>query len=587
MLQEKRWTRLMPCPLAVFILGLMTSTVFLSPAFGHTIPLTDRQKIGAAEHIVVATVEAKNVRWNPQRTLIVTDYTLRIGDRLKGSAADTVQVVMPGGTLDGETHESCLSVPLEPGERYVLFLNNLERPSLTPFTGASQGVFREIRTKAGRSLVAQGQRPDVPLKMNGQPIEFATFVASLRDLIADVQAKLKDGVTTDLENVLAGAEDRSLPAQEYVPLEKGGALPAGESSVPLEAPEAELPPPPAEAGFPLVPSVEAKGKLVPNPRARDLDSPREKYLVQGAPPSPIVFNPLPPKFPWAPLDQQQMSYWNRYAQNLFRVRTATGTWAFRNGVYDIAGFPSNATMIQQFGQGWGNDVLGVTWTLSVGGRIIEADVALNPAFTWTRDSAVALQTTNRSYLFQQTMLHELGHAWGLKHPWETQDVWWDSVMNYSPKEYRVPVLWTDDTTAAYRTYPGISIRDGAISVWTTRDRFLDNNPTYVPFQVSPPSGPFATTNFKIVNPVKIENTGTVPLSNPVIEVWASSRRYSFTGAFLVKTVRLQQTIPTFYTLSVDLGSFRMPSSARSGTYWIAIVLRDSADKYQANNVSWW
>ena len=45
------------------------------------------------------------------------------------------------------------------------------------------------------------------------------------------------------------------------------------------------------------------------------------------------------------------------------------------------------------------------------------------------------------------MLHEVGHGWGLDHPWETQVVSWDSVMNYSPAGYRLPRLYADDTAA--------------------------------------------------------------------------------------------------------------------------------------------
>lgn len=576
MFQIKRWAALW--------------ALVAAPAFSHTVPLMDTQKIRAAEHIVVATVEQKDVRWNAQRTLIVTDYELRVEDRLKGKAPRALRITVAGGTLGGETHESCLSTPLEKGGRYVLFLNDLSLPAFTPFTGAAQGVFRELPAKNGKRLVAQGQRPDAPLKMDSRAVDFPTFVASLRDLIADAQAKTAEG---DLDGVLAGVENPDLPSQEYVPFApfdiKAGAGQAGEveTTLPLEAPDAEIPPPPGAEDLAFTEAVELEGELLPILRDdRDLQSVQSKYVVQNHPPAPIVFNPLPSSFSWSPHDQNQMAFWNRYAKNLFRVRTATGNWSFGNGVFDQAGFPNNATMIQQFGQGWGRDVLGVTWSRVTGGRIIEADVALNPAFSWTLDGAVARQGSSRFHSYQQTMLHEIGHTWGLKHPWATQDVWWDSVMNYAPKEYRVPVLWADDTNAARQTYPGAAIRDGAVSLWTTRDRALDNNPAYVPFQISPPSGPFATTNFRIVNPVKIENTGTVPLRNPVIEVWASRRRYNFNGAYLVKTARLTTTIPTFFTLRLDLGTFRMPANAPAGSYSIAIVLRDAADGYQSNNVAW-
>lgn len=586
MFQLKRWARFMTRPGAVAAVLWALVAALAAPVFSHTVPLSDTQKIRAAEHIVVATVEQKSVRWNAQRTLIVTDYTLRIEDRLKGKAPRSLHITVAGGTLDGETHDSCLLTPLDQDGRYVLFLNDLGQPAFTPFTGAAQGVFRELPAKNGRRLVAEGQRPDAPLKLDGKAVDFATFVASLRDLIAAApEAKAAED---DLAYVLGGAENPDLPAQRYIPVDaKAGEAHPVESTLPLEAPDVALPPPPAEIDLAFAEAVEMEGELFPiTLDIQGLEAAQSKYVVQNRPPAPIVFNPFPASFSFSPVEQNQMAYWNRYANNLFRVRTSTGTWSFGNGVFDMAGFPNNATMIRQFGQGWGTGVLGVTWSRVSRNRIIEADVALNPAFSWTLDTAVARQPSSRFHSFQQTMLHELGHTWGLKHPWATQDVWWDSVMNYAPKEYRVPVLWADDTNAALRTYPGKAIRDGAVSLWTTRDKAADNNPTYVPFRVTPPSGPFATTTFRIVNPIKIENTGTVPLRNPVIEIYASRRRYNFQGAYLVKTVRLTNTIPTFFTLRVNLGTFRMPANAPAGTYHIGIVLRDAADAYQANNSAW-
>lgn len=576
--------------LAAFSLTAALLLSSVEPVFSHSVAFTEGQKIRVAEHIVVVTVAEKDVHWNDQRTLIVTDYILRVEDRLKGDAPAALRIRVAGGTLGDETHSSCLSTPLERGDRYVLFLNDLHRPAFSPFTGASQGVFHEVRTADGKRWVAGGQRPDVPLKLEGRNIDFPTFVASLRDLIA-VAVNPKKGDEEELQRILGGVENPDLPAQEYLPLgeelRRGSSRGETESRAPIAAPEVELPSPPAEAL--LTPTFAEEESDDAFAIAQDNRAPKavwSEYVTQSRANAPIVFNPLPSSFSWSPSDQNQMAYWNRYANNLFRVRTATGTWSFGNGVFDLAGFPTHATMIQQFGQGWGPGTLGVTWSRVSGGRIVEADIALNPAFSWTLDAALARDAASRFHSFQHTMLHELGHSWGLEHPWETQNVWWDSVMNYAPKQYRAPILWTDDTTAAYRSYPGISIRDGAVSLWATEDQFFDSNPRYVPIQISPPSGPFATTTFRILNPIKVENTGMVPLRNLAIEIWASRRRYSFSGAFLVKTLRFNITVPTFTTQRLNLGTFRMPANAPLGTYWIGVVLRDAADRYQANNVAW-
>lgn len=72
------------------------------------------------DHIVVAVVEEANGRW--QGDLIHTDYLLRIEERLQGDAPERMAISLPGGTVGDETHLISLSVNLEPGERYLLFL---------------------------------------------------------------------------------------------------------------------------------------------------------------------------------------------------------------------------------------------------------------------------------------------------------------------------------------------------------------------------------------------------------------------------------------------------------------------------------
>src|SRR4029077_96588 len=113
------------------------------PAHAHVTPLTERQVAAGSPHVVVAVVEEARSRWNESRTLIVTDYSLRVEDRLRGDAPERITLTIPGGTVDGETHDTCVSTPLATGARYLLFLQDLDRPSLVPITGGWQGAFRE------------------------------------------------------------------------------------------------------------------------------------------------------------------------------------------------------------------------------------------------------------------------------------------------------------------------------------------------------------------------------------------------------------------------------------------------------------
>ncbi|HEY0782606.1 MAG TPA: hypothetical protein VGE98_09135, partial [Thermoanaerobaculia bacterium] len=101
------------------------------PAVAHVAPFTDEQIIRGSQHVVVATVVGKQARWNAQHTLIVTDYTLAVEESLKGEPAGRLTVTVPGGTLNGATDDTCLSVDLAPGARYLLCLSPQALPTLT------------------------------------------------------------------------------------------------------------------------------------------------------------------------------------------------------------------------------------------------------------------------------------------------------------------------------------------------------------------------------------------------------------------------------------------------------------------------
>lgn len=459
-----------------------------------------REMAEASPHVVVAVVEGRESRWNAERSLIVTDYALRIEDRLRGGAPDRITISIPGGTVGNTTDETCLTVHLEPGARYLLFLGDLDAPALSPITGARLGAFRERE-------------------------RFKELVAAARELVAKVEA----------------------------------------------APAA---PQPKRAAGPLPAKTYSPAKFVAIEPAR----------------APIVFNLLPLGAPFSPADQQAAAYWNLYAGDLFRAASPPAeTWSFGNGVFDFAGFPTDEQMSRAFGSTWGDigqGVLGVAFVRRQAGSVVEADIALNPAQTWTLDLREGTRRgTGTPYPFQEVMLHELGHAWGLKHPWETQNVGWDSVLNYKSKAYYLGVLTADDTTAARTAYPGISLRDGLISSYTTRFQVPRETPLYIPTRSSVSSVRRGGT-FSLTEPIKVENAGTVPLAQPAIEVYLVPQRFSFEGAVSLKKLRVRGTLPPSAVKLVSFTGLRVPPKTPPGTYHLAFLLRDPLDAYTGNNAAW-
>lgn len=111
-----------------------------APLTAHYAPLTPAELVKRSERIVVATVKEQSSRWKGKA--IHTDTLLLVEDRLRGEAPEWLTISQPGGTIGETTQGTCLSVPLEPGERYLLFLTDLDRP--IPIAGGWQGAVRDV-----------------------------------------------------------------------------------------------------------------------------------------------------------------------------------------------------------------------------------------------------------------------------------------------------------------------------------------------------------------------------------------------------------------------------------------------------------
>jgi hypothetical protein len=528
----------------------------------HVVSMSVPELAAASPDIVVATVEGKQSRWNSQHTLIVTDYTLRVEDRLRGEAPDRISITVPGGTVGRIGDDLCVSVHLEPGARYLLFLGEIGRLSLTPVVGAGQGMFREI----SGGFAARGEGSD-PVLLKGRPVHFRDLVSAMRAVVA----------STPLAPRSAGKADPRLPAKIWDP--SPGRITG--SAPPLAAPETmAIPALPADAP----PIVEIVGGAPASAPRR----PMSKFVYEELAELPIVVNPLPADSPFSPWDQYAMSFWNRYAGDMFQVPFSPSPfWSYGNGVFDIAGFPDSPTLMRQFGFDWSEfsqGVLAFTSRRTQDGVTIEADVVFNPNKEWTLDDADGMRA-GKPYPFKDVSLHELGHVWGLEHPWETQHVWWDSVMNYKLKRFYVEELFADDTSAVRDAHPpGVSLRDGLISSYVTDHDGIFDNAEYIPARPSVPTvkagGKFSLTS------IKVENVGTVALSDPVVEVYLAPTTLSFEGAVLLKRAKVKGKVPSGATRKVSLGALRVPPKTPAGVYLLAFFLRDPKDVYQGNNGAW-
>jgi len=519
--------------------------------------------VAEAEWVVVADLVAQQPRRNSRGNLIVTDYRFHAVDVLLGLPDSDFVLTQGGGTLAGETQAITDAPRLDVGNRYLLFVRPGRGELFPPFVGGAQGVYR---------LDADGS--DVSLGVEHASSERTQLFDRVHALVA----------------ARSSAPPRA-PARSAMP---AGTYPA-KSYLPVALT------PPQDVAATRTPGIEAAvegpvpGGQVANAVADDAGTPQIRggavidYHYEHRIAPPAVINNFPDSFaPWSPEDEYQMSRWNRYGGDVFHVYTTpTGDWAWGNNRFDLAGWPNDATMTAQFGEAWGPTTLGITYSRWFGtGPIVEADLALNPAYCWTLDERAATNDADGCWGFRQTMTHELGHVWGLQHPWETQDVWWDSVMNYSPKQYRLPLLFTDDTNAVRGAFGGPAIHDALLSLYTTGDDSGSMHASYTatqPWSVWVHHGDDLSAS--ITGAFKVENLGTDDVASPSVEFYLAQQRMSWSAyAFLGSAV--YATVPVYTTWYNGLPSLPIPSTTPTGDYWFAAFLRDNADADNGSNSAW-
>jgi len=559
-----RWLR-------VAILGALVAAVSTSPGAAHAIRVDAAQLVTISPFIVVGTVANSTVRWNQQHTLILTDYVFSVEQQLKGQLPQIVTLTIVGGLLDNLRHDTCLSSSLDTGARYVLFLDDPTAPSFSPLVGAGQGWVRQGPGLVGNQLDAEGTASPALSITNG-PVAFDNFVKQLAAFILQVQQN-----PVDLPPwLLPGLENPALPHTTYDPTPDGSPGPDG---APTAAPPAPTPPPVASPHPVQVPMPQGQQPPV---------VPSNAHVVGKADLS-VVFNAFPATAsPWSPHDQWMMSKWNAFRADVFRVYTTPKpTFAFDNGRNDLAGWINDATLMAAFGRAWRPAELAVTFERysAFSGKMIEADIALNPKYGWTVDDDAAIDATSSAWSFDDTMLHELGHAWGLRHPWETQNVWWDAVMNYAPKTDRRHSLFVDDVMglgSAYGTSPHV---DGILTLYSTSDDPNSNSASYVDNGFAPAAINQGAT-FSLSNTFKVEVPGTMPIAGN-IDVYLTPNWRSWDSALYLETLSYPAPFsPITIYGGMVAGPIPIPPNTPPGLHYLFMNINDPADEDDSNDGDW-
>lgn len=459
--------------LALLTLGLLL-------ALGHpasateVLPLTLEETVQQASGIVVGRVVGLRSHWGDvTQRWMVTDVSFQVEQAVQAAGNARTGAVLGleywGGTI-GDEQQSIAGMELpQVGGRYLLMLRgDWPASGLSPAVGLYRGVFPVRKDpQSGKDVVVDSE--GAPLSEvagavaragdarsasgnNRQPVTLDRVLVWLRSNVTQIKArtrKVRRANWNDPRVLKPRALRPELPAlkpgtqrlffsnfQRPLTAENNGSLlPAvdlARLALPAGLPDAPSAPPLATRGFAVT-----QGTTVPGPDV------------------PITVNQLPPAlFPnLSPEDQYQMSKWNVYA-DIFKVMTTpTGTFGARNGRFDLCGFLDSPTVQDVYGKPWDTNTLAVCFSFSSRstGRIIEADIAFNAAFAFTLDDEFVYNGGDgATYPFRGTMLHELGHMWGLQHQFDQL-----SIMNYCQYPWRAAGFPFGDDTAAIRSqFPG-------------------------------------------------------------------------------------------------------------------------------------
>jgi hypothetical protein len=173
----------------VFMLGCLAA--ILAPLPGSTL-----QQLHLDDMIRLSTVI---VRGKTQQTvsayrnsIIYTHYQVQVTETLKGTAANQLDMVVPGGASNQMQQTFAGAPTLAPGQDYVLFLWT-SKSGLTQIIGLSQGLFVVTTNASGQQMVTRAAATERMVNASGAQVNDSNLQMLLSDLRNRIQATLSSG----------------------------------------------------------------------------------------------------------------------------------------------------------------------------------------------------------------------------------------------------------------------------------------------------------------------------------------------------------------------------------------------------------
>ena len=561
---------------------LLGVIILFIPVWGYahspysTISMTLDQMVYESDSVVVARLVTSESRWNDRGDFIFTDYHFVTEECVVGACRSDIVITQPGGRIGDLNHALSVTVHLDEDQQYLLFVEPAEHRSLVPFVGAAQGVHRITE---GGMIRFHGEIEG----LTDQLVEPA--VENAMELLRDSEKRVLEAPPPALPSATS---TKDLPSKRFVP---SATRNVADDMPPEDEQEFTGPEMTTDYGV----DIPVHSLSVDDSFQDELGSGARYSFNPNMPPElPIVFDQFPPEWsPWAPVDQQMMARWNRYGGDVFRVRTEpSDTFEWGNDEFEMAGFQSDAELDDWLEREWGSTIALAAFRWYGDGPIAECVIAYNDSVNWSLDEELAAQpgslSSERS--FRYTTLHELGHCFSLRHPWEHQDVWWPSVMNYAPKRHRIGYLHADDTEAIRSAYGDESVDDASVAFYRVEshpdwDEDAPRNPRYFR-SLQSDLVVYHGDSFSLDGRFTYQNLGTSEIIDPTVEAWLSENRMTWAGRNIKLAAWNYSTTVDRYTVRRFNGaSLTVGNSTHTGKYYMGLHLPDD-DDFGGNNSAW-
>lgn len=121
-----------------------------------------------------------------------THYKVSVSERLKGTTAAQVDVVMPGGRI-GKSEQTFSGIPTFAADSEVVLFLWTSKAGMTYVIGLGQGIFNVSKDVAGQTILSRGAiREGMIDAKTGRPVEDA----GIRMTLTELHSRIRGGAVT-------------------------------------------------------------------------------------------------------------------------------------------------------------------------------------------------------------------------------------------------------------------------------------------------------------------------------------------------------------------------------------------------------